>query len=320
MNNRLRDIPKSRVFTTGFKLFFGFAVIGLTAALLTGIQSCKPDFVEWSYPPIQCTGDQGLLDSFLGPITVGWKGGIGDHFIYTVLFTFAAVALFVAGFLTAFRDADPRSVAEAARTDVPPVVNPPSTVSYWPALAALSVALMAIGLVANPATFVAGAVSLGVAGLMWTIRTWAEHATADNQVNEEIRERIAFGVEVPVIACIIIGAVAVSLSRVFLSVSSTGAVVLAGVIAAVFFVIGVAYAYIHTLGKNLMAVIAIVAGILVVGAGIVSTAVGERDFEHHEPESGESHGEEDASVDEGSDSTAETETDAPETSAVGSTD
>ena len=84
---------------------------------------------------------------------------------------------------------------------------------------------MAIGLVANPATFVAGAVALGVAGLMWTIRTWAEHATADNQVNEEIRERIAFGVEVPVIACIIIGAVAVSLSRVFLSVSSTGAVV-----------------------------------------------------------------------------------------------
>ena len=45
-----------------------------------------------------------------------------------------------------------------------------------------------------------------------------------------------------------------------------------------------------------MAVIAIVAGILVVGAGIVSTAVGEREFEHHEPEGAESHGEEEDAV------------------------
>jgi hypothetical protein len=317
MNNRLRDIPKSRALTTGFKLFFGFAAVGLTAALLTGFQACKPDFVEWSYPPIQCTGGQGLIESILGPITIGWKGGIGDHFAYTVLFTFAAVALFLAGFLTAFRDADPRSVAEAARVDAPPVANPPSTVSYWPLLAAFSVALMAIGLVANPATFVAGAVALGVSGLMWTIRTWAEHVSADNRVNEEVRERVAFGIEVPVISCIIIGAVAISLSRVFLSVSATGAVVLAAVIAALFFVIGVAYAYIHTLGKNLMAVIAVVAGILVVGAGIVSTAVGEREFEHHEPEGAESHSEEDATE---AESTDHTETDAPDTSAVGSTD
>src|SRR5690606_9062127 len=225
MNNRLRDLPKSRAFSTGFKLFTGLAAFALTAALLSGFSSCKPDFVEWSYPPIECTGDQGLIESILGPITVGWKGGVGDHFVYTVLFTLGAVALFLAGFSIAFRDADPRSVAEAARTEAPPVVNPPSTPSYWPLLAAFSVALLAIGLVANPATFVAGAISLGVVVLMWTLRTWSERATGDQRANEAIRERIAFGVEVPLMAAIVIAAVALSLSRVFLTVSATGAVV-----------------------------------------------------------------------------------------------
>jgi hypothetical protein len=281
MNNRLRDLPKTRALTTGFKLFTGFAAVFMAAAVVNGIESCKPDLDGWHYPPVVCAGEQGLLDSVLGPITFGWKGGIGDHFVYTVLVGFALAALFMAGFLTAFRDADPRSVAEAARTEVPPPVNPPSQVSFWPVLTVFSIAFLMIGLVANPATFVVGAISFGICVLMWTIRTWAEHATGANAVNEELRERVAFGLEVPLIAGLITGGVAMSVSRVLLAVDPTVAVAFAGVLAAVFFIGGVAFAYFPKISKNAIALVAMAAGVVIIGAGIAAAVIGERDFEHH---------------------------------------
>lgn len=297
MNNRLRDIPKSRVFSTGFKLFSGLGLFALTFALISGFQSCRPDYVGWKYPPVECTGGQGLIASILGAMSLGWKGGIGDHFIYVVFVALAALGLFLAGFLTVFRDADPRSVAEAARTDVTPAVNPPSQVSYWPALTVFSLMVMVIGLVANTASFVAGAIAVGICVAMWTIRTWAEHATGADTVNEEIRQRVAFGLEVPMIALIIIGATAISLSRVFLSVERLEAVGVAGGMAALFFIAGVAFAYAPRIGKNVMAACVAVAAVLILGAGVIAASVGERDFEHHEEGAGDegTHGEDEGS-------------------------
>jgi hypothetical protein len=323
MNNRLRDVPKSRVFTTGFKLFSAFGFVALTAALIEGFQSCKPDIVGWEYPPVVCTGSQGLVDSLLGAVTLGWKGGVGDPFIYTVFVTFAFASLAVAGFLTAFRDADPRSVAEAARTEVAPPINPPAQVSYWPVLMVFSIAFMAIGLVANPATFVAGAVGVGVCGVMWTLRTWAEHATGANTVNEEVRERVAFGLEVPIFACIVVALAAVSISRMLLTASRTEAVVVAGVVSTVFFIAAVAYAYFPRVSRNAIAVFAVCAGAAIVGGAIVSTIAGEREFHPHEEEGHETEaeGEEHGTEGEGGTET-ESEGEAPaettETTAVGS--
>ncbi len=280
MNNRLRDIPKSRAFTTGFRLFTAVAAAGLTAALIGGLQTCEPELRGWVYPPVRCNGSQGLMDSFLGPLTLGWKGGVGDHAVFAVFVGLAGAALFLAGFLTAFRDADPTSVAEAARTEVPPPVNPPAVPSYWPALSVVALAVTATGLVLNPATFVAGLLLLGVCVLMWTIRTWAERSTGDDRVNESARERIAFGIEVPAVALVLAGAMAISVSRVLLSVSDTQAVAAAGVMAAVFFAAGVAFAYIPRIGKDVIAVIAVVGALVVIGSGLVSAASGEREFEH----------------------------------------
>jgi hypothetical protein len=291
MNDRLRDMPMSRIFSTGFKLFTAIGVFALTLALISGFSSCKPDWVGWHYPPVECTGGQGIIDSMLGAMTFGWKGGVGDHFVYVVLATLATVALFLAGFLLAFRDADPRSVAEAARTDVAPAVNPPSHVSYWPVLSAFAVTFMAIGLVANTASFVAGAVALGVCIVMWAVRTWAERVTGVEATNEEVREQVAIGLEVPIIALLVIGATAISLSRVFLTVDRLEAVAVAGVVAGLFFVAGVAFAYVPKIGKNVVAAVVVFAGLLLVGAGIVSTAVGEREFHHEEEEAHEGEGE-----------------------------
>lgn len=146
MNNRLRDIPRSRVFTTGFRLFSGMAVLAMVAAFFNGFQTCKPDWVGWKYPPLECTGDQGLVDSISGAITIGWKGGVGDHLAYTLWLALAACSLFLAVLLTAWRDSDPKSVAEAARSEIPPPVNPPQRLSVLPAISVLAVAAMAVGL------------------------------------------------------------------------------------------------------------------------------------------------------------------------------
>jgi hypothetical protein len=289
-NNRLRDLPKSRALTTGFKLFSGLALFALAAAFLTGFQTCRPDWVGWEYPPIQCTGDQGLIDSLSGPLTLGWKGGVGNHFAFALFVAFAVTALFMAGLMTAYRDADPKAVAEAARTEVPPPARPPQNVSYWPILAAFSTTLVAVGLVVNSALFVAGVAGIGLCVVMWTLRTWAEDATGDPEVNEEIHERIAFGLEVPLVAVVILGAVTVSVSRVLLAVDATAAVAVAAVVAALVFGLGVLVAYIPRIGKNAVTIFLLAAALLVIGAGVISAAVGERDFEQHESETHEESG------------------------------
>lgn len=307
MNNRLRDLPFSRVFTTGFKLFAGLAVAALAAAFFTGFQACQPTWVGWEYPPVECSSDQGLVDSVLGPISLGWKGGVGDHLVFTLWVTLAGISLFLAGLLTAYRDADPTSVAEAAHTEVPPPANPPEHISYWPVLAAFSVAVMLIGLVVNTATFVAGLAALGVCVIMWTARNWADEATGDPDVNEQIHERLVFGLEVPLIALIIVGAMVISISRVLLAVGQTEAVIAAGVIAAIVFALGVLVAYVPRLSRNVVTIFLVAGAIGVISAGVVSAAQGEREFEEHH---GEEHVEEGAEGGEGGTTEGTTETEA----------
>ena len=282
-NNRLRDLPKSRVLTTGFKLFSGLALYGLFASLVSGLNACQPHWVGFEYPPIQCSPDagQGLIDSVIGPLTFGWKGGVGNQFVFTVFVTMAGVAIFMAGLMTAYRDADPKSVAEAAHTDTPPIVNPPRVLSYWPLVTAFAVAVAVLGLVVNSAMFVVGCVGIGLAGLMWVVRDWAETATGDHDVNEEVRETFIFGLEVPLIAVVTIGAVAMSISRILLNASRLEAVAVAGLIAAGIFILGTLIAYVPKLNKNALGAIVIACVLVVIGMGVVSAASGEREF--HEP-------------------------------------
>ena len=64
------------MFTTGSKWFFGLGLVSLVLAAAYG----------WT------TGGSGL-----GPLTVGYKGGVGDHLGYGLLLAIAMVAVFGAG-------------------------------------------------------------------------------------------------------------------------------------------------------------------------------------------------------------------------------
>jgi MFS family permease len=221
------------------------------------------------------------MDAILGPITVGWKGGVGDHFVYSLFLGVAVVGIAMAGVLSAYRDADARSLAEVARTDEPPLTTPPRHASYWPAVAALSVGTIVVGWVLNPALLMAGVFGLIICIGEWTVRAWAENATGDPGVNEEYRQRLASGLEIPGISVLAAGALAMSLSRVLLAVSEQGAVIVAGVVAFLFLVGFSAVAYLPKLHRGIVSIVIILAGLAIIGGGMVSAALGEREIEEH---------------------------------------
>ena len=62
-----------------------------------------------------------------GPITVGWKGSVGDHIGYSLLIAVGAGALLLGLLALAIRDADSSALAQLAGTERPRPSRPPPT-------------------------------------------------------------------------------------------------------------------------------------------------------------------------------------------------
>jgi hypothetical protein len=210
---------RSRMFTTAFRFFAALATVSLVAALVVGFTS------ETQEP----------MDRLLGPLTLGWKGSVGNHFAYVVLIGLFLMAATLAGILIAFRDADPEAEAQVLRTDSVPLTRAPAGNNYIPALGAFGLVLMLVGLATDATAFAAGGlVVVIVAAVTWTLRAWAERATGDDEINAELYHRFIDPLRTPVLAIFVIGFVVIAFSRVLLAVSKTGAVVTFGVVATVF--------------------------------------------------------------------------------------
>jgi hypothetical protein len=253
--------------TTGTKWFVGLGAVSYVLAAAYG----------WS------TGGNGL-----GPLSMGWKGAVGDHFGYGVLIVAAVLALYQAFTLTAWRDADPQAQAEVAGVDVAPVVRP-AGISYWPALSAFGLGLGLIGLVSEPVLVVFGLIVVGAALVEWTVQTWSDHATGDPAANRAIRNRIMNPIEVPVAGVLAVGLVIISASRLLLAVSETSSVVAAGVIATVVLFGGAAVAARPRLGSNAIVALLLLGAAVVIGLGVAGGVAGEREIHH---EGGEEEGSE----------------------------
>lgn len=263
--------------TTGSKFFYALAGVLLLAAFVYGYS----------------TGGGGV-----GPISVGYKGGVGDHLGYGVLLAAAAAAAFAGFCTTAFRDADPEASAEMVGADAPPPVTAPGA-SYWPVVGAFGVALVIIGVVLNNVFFVAGLIALGAVAVEWTMQAWSERATGDPAVNREIRNRIMLPIEVPVAGALIIAVVVVGYSRMFLAVSKLGAVWIALAIAAVVFGLGALLSSRPRIRTDLVAGLVALAAVVTIGFGIFGAVTGEREFhllgeEGHDSEGAGDHDDEGA--------------------------
>jgi hypothetical protein len=250
--------------TTGTKWFFGLGIVSLALAAAYG----------WT------TGGNGL-----GPLTAGYKGGVGDHLGYGLLLAAAVISLFQGVVLTAWRDADARSQAQLLAVDTLPPVRPAGT-SYWPPIAAFGAALTVVGLAAEPLMFVFGLIVLGIVLVEWTVQTWADHATGDPAANRSIRNRLMNPIEFPVGGVLAAALVVLSFSRLFLAVSEHGAVWAAGVLATAILLVGSFLAARPKVSANVIVGILLVAAIAVLGMGIASGVAGKREFhkigEEHE--------------------------------------
>jgi hypothetical protein len=244
--------------TTGFKLYMGYFFGALAAAVVFGYT----------------TGG-----NHLGPLTVGYKGAVGDHIGYTVLLVTGLLAGAMALMLVAFRDAGATAAAELLGVDTVPVQRPVGP-SYWPLVSAFGAGTTMIGLVVSSAVFVTGLVILAVVAVEWTMQAWADRATGDPEVNRELRDRIMSPIELPVGAALAIIAVPLAASRLFLTSSKFGAVWVATGIAAVIFIAAVVIALRPRLSRNVVAGLVVVGGLALIAGGVIAAVVGQRDFHH----------------------------------------
>ena len=250
------------MFTTGFKFFFGMFAAFTAAAFVYGYT----------------TGG-----NHVGPISLGWKGGVGDHIGYGVLMALAGVSLTVSLVLVSFRDAD--AAAQARLQNLSEVLtDQPVAASFWPVAAAFGAGAAAIGLVLHPMVFVLGLAVIFLSMVEWTMDAWSDRATGDASVNRELRNRIMAPIEIPVVGALAVGVVVLAASRILLTVSKLEAVWVAGVVSALI----LAGAWVYTsrpgLGRRLVRVLGPVAGLLLLVGGVLSAVAGEREFVHHDAE------------------------------------
>ena len=258
--------------STGFKLWFGLCVLMVAAAIFAGYTTGGTE---------------------TGPISLGWKGGVGNHVVYTLLMIGAA-SMAVIGIVTqAFRDSDLEAASELLGTEEVPEAQSVVGSSWWPVFAALGVSILAVGLVVNSAIFVIGIIIVLVIGFEWTMTNWSEKATADPKLNSELRERLMRPIEIPIIGALGIGVVVLAISRILLSSSVTGAVWVATVVGVIIFGTAFFVSKRPSISRGVIQSILFlgIAGILV--AGVISAVVGERDFHHKGPHHADkSHGDE----------------------------
>ena len=258
------------MFTTGSKYWLGLAGVLLVAALGYGLST---------------GGDP------VGVISVGYKGGVGDHLGYGILI-FGSVVALVAGALTlAWRDADPEAQALSAGTEEVPEADAPDSPSWWPVVTAFAFAIGVVGIVVEPFLVALAIGLLAVVIVEWTVKVWADRRTGDPDVNRSIRNRLMFPVEIPGIAIVIIAFVVLGLSRVLLALPRLGSTAAAVVMASVIMLTASLVAWRPRMNATLVTIVLLIGGLAVVAGGVVGAVVGEREFhpheeEHEEPEVG----------------------------------
>lgn len=270
------------MFTPGFKLFGGLAVIGLIGAFVYGLSSgdaSGPDYF-------------GFVDrnAIIGLVSLGWKGNVGAASGFMVLIFMSISAAIIGGTAVAFRDADVESVAELGDTpSAMPLAQRPTTPSWWPATSAVGVGVLLIGLVMDTAAFwIIGLVLLAAVAVEWALTAWADRSTGDEATNLALRGRVGAAFEIPVLGLALGAVLALSVSRMFLWATGNVAVIIAGVASVIILAIAMLAVFRPQVGRRTMGAIVGVVSIAVIALGVVTAVIDPR-VDHHGEEHGEDH-------------------------------
>ncbi|MDH3292988.1 MAG: hypothetical protein OER95_01545 [Acidimicrobiia bacterium] len=246
------------MFTWGSKYLFGVCLAAFIGALAYGL----------------ITGGEPV-----GVISLGYKGGVGEHVGYTLLISagFAALLLGVVGVVT--RDGDAEDMSQLVGSERTLSVRPPIGLSIASPLTAFGVACLALGLAVSQAFLYLGIVVLAIVGIEWTVQAWSDRATGDDEINDVIRRRILAPFEVPMLGLLAIAVVVIGLSRILLAVSEAGSVVIATITAAFIFLSAILITKSRA-PRAIISAIVTFGAVAVLAGGIVGAVIGERDFHH----------------------------------------
>ena len=216
----------------------------------------------------------------LGVVSVGYKGGVGDHTGYAILISIGVVTAALAVLSLVTRDGDADEAAAAVGVNHALTVTTPRVPSFWGPLTAFGVACLAVGLAVSQAFFILGIVVLSVVTLEWLVLAWSDRATGDEEVNAIIRRRMIGPLEIPLLSLLGIGVLVIGLSRVFLSVpDAASSTAVAAVVAATIFGSAVAIAKANA-SRSVIAGVVAVAAVAVLAGGVIGAVVGERPIAH----------------------------------------
>jgi hypothetical protein len=263
---------KTRTFPISLRFYAALAAASMLGAYVVGASSQHSS----------------IIDQVIGPLDLGWKGGVGNHLGYTVLVGVAVCAVFLAVLLTVYRDADPEAEAQAANLESVPLARAPRGACYWPVIGAFALGTTLVGLaISSKALALTAAVALAATVFMWTIRAWAERATGDDETNLRLYQQLVEPIRLPATALLLVGLLVIGFSRILLTLPSKHAsTAVFGILGALLFGACVLIALRPKISRAPMVLALFALGLIVLVGGIVGAARGPRTFEHHEPTSG----------------------------------
>lgn len=229
------------MFTTGSKLFIGATTVALAGAIVFGVFT---------------GGDTGRT------ATVGLIG--------------CAIALaFLMGINFYVRDSNVGAQQSDATVSSSAALPAPGS-SMWPAVGAVGVGLIVLGLVTEPVVFKGGIVVVLAATVEWMVQGWSERASADAEYNASIRKRILHPIEFPVLSAVGLAVVIYSFSRIMLFLSKEAGPAVFAILAALLLVGGFLFASRASLKKSVLVGVCTIAGLGLVSTGAVMAIDGER--------------------------------------------
>lgn len=261
------------MFTTGSKWLFGIAGAAVVAALVYG-GATNPSEVGMS--------------TFTGVLTLGYKGGVGDHIGYSILMAIAGAAIFLGATTAAFRDSDSDALAEVLGHDEVPALATSERGSPWPVIGAFGAAVVVVGLATSSALVGFGAFVLAAVILEWGLSAWADRVSDDEAVNQAARRRVTMPLEVPILGALGVAVFVLAFSRVLLAVPSVAVYFIFGGLATIVLILAFVLSSRPRIDPSLVAAIGVVGALAVIGGGVASAAVGPREIEHHDTEEHES--------------------------------
>ena len=248
---------------TGSRTYFGLAIGAFISALLYGFITNTMDVGAWT-----TLGGTGGVDAILGPLTFGYKGGVGDHFGYAALMGFAGLSVGLGAITTAFRDGDAEAIVQVEASDQAFADQPPMGVVPWPALFAIGIGIAVVGLSFSPFLFGLGLFVAVLVGAEWTLTVWSERTSSDPEVNRAVRGRVIWPLEVPVGVAAGLAVIVFSMSRLFLATAGLGAAIIAGALALIVLTMAFVLSARPSINRGLVLAVVILFGVIVIGAGI----------------------------------------------------